>query len=74
MSQVLEVVSDVTGSVEQGVRARTYGRVRDLRVELVPGSVVLHGRVPSYYLKQLAQVAAMDVLDGQNVVNAIEVG
>jgi hypothetical protein len=74
MLRALEVAPDLTGSVEQGILARTFGRIRDLRVEVGPEKVVLRGWAPSYYTKQLAQTAAMDLTGGQSVVNAIEVG
>ena len=36
--------------------------------------VVLHGRTKTYYAKQLAQHAALELLGNHVLVNAIEVG
>jgi hypothetical protein len=57
------------------VRLRTYDRVRDLSVTFTPDTdiVRLSGRVPTYYVKQLAQHAAIEVLRGKTLYNAIEV-
>jgi hypothetical protein len=74
MLLVMDAMPDLTGAVERSILARTFGRIRDLRVEVGPEKVVLRGRAPSYYTKQLAQLAAMDLTDGQCVENAIEVG
>jgi hypothetical protein len=73
MMGALDVMPELAGSIERGVLARTHGRVRDLRVELSPGTVVLRGTAPTYHTKQLALVGAMDVLSTHSVVNAIEV-
>jgi CheY-like chemotaxis protein len=45
------------------VRAMLGRRVRDLRVEVHGGGLVLRGRASSYHAKQLAQHAAMAVTD-----------
>jgi BON domain len=54
--------------------ALAKSRIFDLRcldVEQDGDSVVLRGRVDSYYHKQLAQELVRIALDGQGVVNAI---
>lgn len=54
------------------VRRQTGSRVRDLRVELRPGRVVLLGRAASYYAKQLAQHGLQDALPAdQELENSI---
>jgi osmotically-inducible protein OsmY len=60
--------------VERAVSTRAMRRVRDLRVEVVDGRVVLRGRADTYYAKQLAQAGAREVLPGASLVNAITVG
>ena len=61
------------GELKKLVEAKTHRRIRDLKVELQNGSLVLKGRADSYHLKQLAQHGIMDVLPGVPLKNAIEV-
>lgn len=49
------------------------GHVRELVVEIHPDNVVLAGRAPSFYHKQLAQHAVMKRLGGRQLNNRIEV-
>jgi hypothetical protein len=48
-------------------------RIRDLRVELEGGGLVLHGWAATYYVKQLAQHAAAEAAGLPVHANAIEV-
>jgi hypothetical protein len=59
--------------IERIVRCRTGGRIRDLRVELQDGDVVLSGSASTYYAKQLATHAALDELLHGRLMNSIEV-
>lgn len=49
------------------------GRVRDLDVEYDGDGIVLSGRCASFHTKQLAQHAALSVLDNTALENRIEV-
>jgi hypothetical protein len=57
------------------VRTRTYDRVKNLSVSFAPNTdqVRLTGQVPTYYVKQLAQHAALEALPGEALYNDIEV-
>lgn len=55
------------------VAHRTAGSVQNLRVEVRRDGVFLDGQCPSYYAKQLAQQAAMDLADEKQLTNRIEV-
>lgn len=55
------------------IHRRTNGAVRDLRVEIAPQGIALHGACPAYYLKQLAQEAVLAVIADQPLFNRIEV-
>jgi hypothetical protein len=55
------------------VRARLGSRVRNLRVLLREGCVVLLGRASSYHAKQLAQHWVQKTLGAILLVNEIEV-
>jgi hypothetical protein len=59
--------------VEWLVRQRTGGLIRNLRVEVLPGEVLLTGRAATYYAKQLATHAAFDACDHLTLTNDIEV-
>jgi hypothetical protein len=74
MPSTAGATEDLVSSIERQIHSKTYGRVRDLRVEITGHSVVLYGRVPTYHTKQLAQQGALEIFMTQPVVNAIEVG
>ncbi|MGC1272921.1 MAG: hypothetical protein WBC44_04385 [Planctomycetaceae bacterium] len=59
--------------IEQFVRLRTGGMIHGLHVEVGSDRVVLTGRTSTFYSKQLATHAALDVLDDQTLSNLIEV-
>lgn len=52
---------------------RTGGKIHDLRVEVRDTEVRLRGRCSTFYCKQLAQHAAMALIDGGSLTNEIEV-
>ena len=49
----------IAGSVEHAIRRRTDGQIRQLRVEVTPCTLLLHGYSATFHLKQIAQHAAM---------------
>ena len=53
--------ADFSHVIEQQIHQRTYGRIHNLRVEMTCERVVIHGRVATYYLRQLALQAALSV-------------
>lgn len=57
------------------VQSRTGGRIQGLSVEVAGGEVVISGRTTTYYVKQLATHAALD-LAGQfaTLTNDVAVG
>lgn len=55
------------------VKRRTAGSVQNLRVEVRRDGVFLDGQCASFYTKQLAQQAAMDLADEKQLTNRIEV-
>jgi hypothetical protein len=55
------------------VLRRLGGRVRDLRLIVRPGGVILQGRAATYHVKQLAQHAAMELTHLPVLANDIEV-
>lgn len=60
-------------AIEERIRSRLQSRVRNLRVEARDDVVTLQGQCATYYTKQLAQHAAMGVLEDEHLENAIVV-
>jgi hypothetical protein len=54
--------AELERNLESQVAQRTWGRVRDLRVEVTPQRVVVHGYTSRYYVKQLALHAVLEAL------------
>ncbi|HWA99064.1 MAG TPA: hypothetical protein VG713_11255 [Pirellulales bacterium] len=65
--------ADLASSIERSVQQRTGYKIRDLRVEIDTEGVRLQGRCGSFYSKQLAQQAAMDMARDVALTNEIEV-
>lgn len=59
--------------LETLLHRRLGNRIRDLRILVAPGGLVLQGRTSTYHAKQLAQHAAMDLADLPILANNIEV-
>jgi hypothetical protein len=59
--------------IQQRIEARLPGRVRNLAVKIGADFVVLEGECSTYYTKQLAQHAALGVLEDEHLENAIVV-
>jgi hypothetical protein len=55
----------------QALRQSPIPALRKLSLEETEGVVVIHGKVASYYQKQLAQEALMPVLGGRKLVNRV---
>jgi osmotically-inducible protein OsmY len=79
MSRQLDVQSidglstDRLTELEEHVRCRLSGRVRDIQLTVRDGGLVLRGHAHSYYAKQLAQQVVMEVARVPILVNEIEV-
>jgi hypothetical protein len=56
--------------IERRIMERTWRRIRQLRVEVYPGRVVVQGQTLSYYAKQLAILAVQEAL-GEAGVTAV---
>jgi hypothetical protein len=60
-------------AIRQRIETRLAGRVRDLSVRIKGDTIVLEGSCATYYTKQLAQHAALGVLEEEQLENAIVV-
>ena len=60
-------------TVENIVRRRTGGSIRQLKVEVTEGAIVLAGHTTTYYAKQLATHAVLEAIGDSELSNNIEV-
>jgi len=60
-------------AIHQRIESRLFGRVKNLRVRAFSGTVILEGECATYYTKQLAQHAAMGILEDEHLENSIVV-
>ncbi len=60
--------------IQQAVRERTHQAIANLQVHIHAGEIILLGRCTTYYVKQLAQQAAMTAAGRQFLIrNEIDV-
>jgi len=64
----------VAAAVTQSLIATGRLSLRGLEVSTSAGVVTLRGRVRSFYQKQMAQAAAINVIGPRQLVNEVEVG
>ena len=64
---------EVTEAAKDRLRRNPYQAIRALSCEYDRGLLFLHGRLPSFYQKQLAQEAAVGLAGVAQVVNETEV-
>jgi hypothetical protein len=72
-SVIAESIIPQLEHLESLVQRRVGGRVRDLRLLVRPGGIILQGRTATYHAKQLAQHAAMELTRQTILANDIEV-
>lgn len=61
-------------AIRQRIEVRVSGRIRDLEVRVdEDDTILLSGSCSTYYSKQLAQHAAMGVIEDEHLENNIEV-
>ena len=58
--------ADLELDITRQIAQRTSGRVHQLQVKVTEDRVVLYGYTASYYVKQLALQAVLDVLSSMN--------
>jgi hypothetical protein len=60
-------------AIMQRIESRLPGRVKNLAVRIQAGNVTLEGQCATYYTKQIAQHAALGILEDEHLENAIVV-
>ena len=73
LDQVSLSDSDIETQIKEKLLFTQHAALRCVTYNIVGDTVVLYGRVPSYYLKQLAQVKVACVPGIERVDNRIEV-
>jgi hypothetical protein len=73
LPETLEEAEELAASIEKAIQLETGRGVADLTVEVSPQGIQLRGRCTTYYTKQLAQHAAMNIPGGDRLINSIEV-
>ena len=63
----------VQAAATAALAASKYTAIRTLKCRVVDGVIEIIGRVPSFYLKQLAQAAVLPISPSGQVHNLVEV-
>lgn len=64
---------NMASRIDRALRATGYTSLRNVRIGVATGSVILRGRVSTYYLKQVAQVVALGIPGVKKVQNELDV-
>lgn len=64
---------EIADVAQATLRRSAYFELRDLSCDFSGGILTLHGSVPTYYLKQIAQASVIDVPGVVEVHNRVEV-
>ena len=67
------LVDQTSARLREELRATGYVALATIECEVVYGEVILHGVVPTYYLKQLAQTIVLNQPDVTRVQNRLQV-
>lgn len=65
--------SSIAETAESRLRRSAYMAVGQVQCDFANGVLTLCGRLPSYYLKQIAQHAVADIEGIEEIVNQVEV-
>jgi hypothetical protein len=68
-----ESIERLAEVIRQRIETRLPGRIRNLAVRIEAETVMLEGQCATFYTKQLAQHAALGVLEDEHLENAIVV-
>jgi hypothetical protein len=67
------LLKEYASTITRIIVKKTFASVQSLKVDLEPNRVILTGFCDSYYTKQLAQQAVMDIVIDMEIVNDIVV-
>lgn len=63
----------IQAAIQEALHRAGYGELRRVQVKCDGEAVTISGRVPTYYLKQLAQHVALDVAGIERIRNELHV-
>ena len=63
----------VAEAARERLQHSCYPQLRQVTCHFHEGALILHGQLPSYYLKQLAQEAVMELGGVEEIINRIAV-
>ena len=66
-------LNELAGRIRRSVARKTFSSVQSLKVSTEHDRVTLNGLCESYYIKQLAQQAVLDMTSDEEIVNNIDV-
>jgi hypothetical protein len=66
-------VKPLSHEIQQRLEISPYLALRLIRCSCDGARIILHGRLPSYYLKQLAQTLVRQVSEAHEIDNRLEV-
>lgn len=69
----VEIPSAIVARAEQALRNNGYALLKEIRCTFHEGILVLHGQLPSFFLKQLAQSCVIGLPGVVQVLNRTEV-
>lgn len=69
----MQIPATIRERAQNQLRNLPYSSFRKISCDFFEGRLILRGRVPSYFLKQLAQTIAAQVGGVESIVNQIEV-
>jgi hypothetical protein len=67
------VIQRQDAELTQRINAKTFHQIRNLKIVRDADRVIVVGRTLSYYVKQLATHAALELFPGEVIENAIDV-
>ncbi len=70
---VVSMEREVAAGAQTRLRQSSYCELRRVRCDFHEGVLTLRGRLPSYYLKQIAQTVVREIDEVDIVVNQVEV-
>ncbi len=73
MSSTTDITPFVAEQARKQLQGQPYRVLKNVSCEYRDGTLTLRGRLPSYFLKQMAQAAVARVAGVERIVNHIEV-
>jgi osmotically-inducible protein OsmY len=73
MNSVTDIPPMVADRARKQLQGQPYRALKQVSCEYHDGTLVLRGRLPSYFLKQMAQAAVARVAGVERILNHIEV-